>query len=307
MTNEELVIRIKAGIDVADNMLQLWQQVKDFVCSIAKRYAGYEAMDDLMQEGYLSLYDAIDGYDPTAGFLFLTYAKKRIQMRLTRYVYRNKAIRIPEQKRMEIRKYQKVAQGIRTQYGREPSEREICYMLQIDPEYLQELLMLQELSTMSSLDVPVSDGEGGKERSLSETVPSEENVEGDILDRMEQEELRETLWRMVNELPEQQGEVIRMRYKDGMTLKEIGAIIGSDARKVESKGLRELRLPHNANKLRPFLPEAVESRAYHGNSAEVFKRTWTSSTERAAMRLCDTKMILKKYADGSQRSENDKF
>ena len=39
MSNEQLVLRIKAGENVADNMLQLWQQNKKFVASIAKKYA----------------------------------------------------------------------------------------------------------------------------------------------------------------------------------------------------------------------------------------------------------------------------
>ena len=42
MSNEQLVLRIKAGENVADNMLQLWQQNKKFVASIAKKYAAYE-------------------------------------------------------------------------------------------------------------------------------------------------------------------------------------------------------------------------------------------------------------------------
>lgn len=59
MTNEQLVIRIRAGEETAANMLQLWQQDKAFVSKLARRYAGYAEMDDLMQEGYLALCDAV--------------------------------------------------------------------------------------------------------------------------------------------------------------------------------------------------------------------------------------------------------
>ena len=41
MTNEQLVIRIKAGIDVSDNMLQLWEQNRGFIATIAKKFCGY--------------------------------------------------------------------------------------------------------------------------------------------------------------------------------------------------------------------------------------------------------------------------
>ena len=47
-TNEELVKKIKAGEDVAGNMAKLWQQNKNFVYSIARKY-GESEIDDLMQ------------------------------------------------------------------------------------------------------------------------------------------------------------------------------------------------------------------------------------------------------------------
>ena len=74
VSNEELVANIKAGIDTADNMLQLWKQTKAFVASIAKKYKPYAEWDDLMQEGYLALNVAAEGYDPQRSGSFLTYA-----------------------------------------------------------------------------------------------------------------------------------------------------------------------------------------------------------------------------------------
>lgn len=74
MTNEELAVRIKAGLDVTENMLDLWQQNKRFIYKIAKKYSGHAELEDLEQEGYLALYDAVDGFDPSKGVRFLTYA-----------------------------------------------------------------------------------------------------------------------------------------------------------------------------------------------------------------------------------------
>ena len=51
MTNEEIVIKIKAGIDIADNMLRLWQQNRKFISCIARRYRGRAEQEDLEQEG----------------------------------------------------------------------------------------------------------------------------------------------------------------------------------------------------------------------------------------------------------------
>mgnify|MGYP002510297927 CR=1 FL=1 len=64
--NEQLVARIKAGEDTAENMAQLYEQVRGFIHSIARKYRGYAEAEDLEQEGCLALYPAIAGYDPDA-------------------------------------------------------------------------------------------------------------------------------------------------------------------------------------------------------------------------------------------------
>ena len=86
MTNEELVLRIKAGEDAAKNMEVLYNQVRRFIQAIAWKYRGNGDMEDLEQEGYLALYPAIEGYDPAQGVKFLTYAEYHIRQRMQRYL-----------------------------------------------------------------------------------------------------------------------------------------------------------------------------------------------------------------------------
>lgn len=96
MSNEQLVLRIKAGENVADNMLQLWQQNKKFISSIAKKYAAYEEIEDLIQQGYFGMSNAVNGYDPESGVSFLYYASFWIRQALHRYVEEcGKVVRIP--------------------------------------------------------------------------------------------------------------------------------------------------------------------------------------------------------------------
>ena len=74
MSNEQLVIRIRAGEDTAANMLQLWKQNQRFIGMIAVKYSGYAEMDDLKQEGYLALCEAVRHYNPDQGVPFINYA-----------------------------------------------------------------------------------------------------------------------------------------------------------------------------------------------------------------------------------------
>ena len=53
MDNEQLVARIQAGENKADNMLQLWQQNRGFIATMARKYTNLAEMEDLEQEGYI--------------------------------------------------------------------------------------------------------------------------------------------------------------------------------------------------------------------------------------------------------------
>lgn len=106
MTNEQLVIRIRAGIDVAENMLKLWQQNQGFIVAIAKRFQGYEDMEDLKQQGYIGLCQAVDGYNPDEGVPFINYAGFWIRQSMQRYIEDcGSVVRIPVDLRSMIGKY----------------------------------------------------------------------------------------------------------------------------------------------------------------------------------------------------------
>ena len=91
------------------------------------------------------------------------------------------------------------------------------------------------------------------------------------------------------------------------SVREIGEAVGLSTervRQMERKALRELQLPSRAKRLRPFLPEAerVYNSALKGGGAATFGRTWTSSTEREALRLAEsTEDFLKREREETER------
>lgn len=284
-TNEQLVALIKSGEDTAGNMERLCRQVEGFIRSMAWRYRGYAELEDLIQEGYLALYSAVSGYDPAAGYKFLTYAGNWIRQAMFRYIQNNGTVRIPVHEQEQIRRYERFVDAFYTQTGRNPSERETAYYLGIDPDEVQGLLSSARTGQVQSLDAPVMD-EG--EATLGDIVPDPEGMEKKILDGMEAQQLKETLWVEVDTLPEDQARVIRSRFQERRTLKQTGEQIGTSpgqVRTIEYKALKELARPRHSRKLAPFLPEVYESQAYRHIGAMEFNRTWTSSTERLAMKL----------------------
>ena len=286
MTNEELVIRIRAGIDVPDNMLQLYSQVRNFIYSVAMRFQAYEEIDDLLQEGYLALYDAVDGYDPDSGNKFLTYASWHFRQRMQRYVMdKGSCLRLPAGKNEKLLKYKKLCNQYRLEIGRDPSDREIAYCLGWSWEQIQDIKDLAVMSQVGSLDSPVA-GKGG---TIGDMVVDPERPEDEVIDRMQREQLKSVLWDCVDHLEGKAPDIIRKRYIEDQTRKEIAegyGVTNEMIRQYEMKALRELRMPRNRRRLEPYLDE-ISSDFLYGVGVDQFRRTWTSSTEYAAMRLLD--------------------
>ncbi len=180
MTNEELAIRIKAGIDVADNMLLLWQQNQGFIGQIANRYKYLAEEDDLLQEGYLGLCKAVDGYDPDQGVKFLTYAKYWIQQKMIRYIHNNGTVRIPVHEQITLSQYEKLVDAFATQIGRKPTDREIGHYLGLNGKQVTQLKKYAAMANIGSLDVPV--GEDG-DSSMYDLLPGQESPEDEAVEK----------------------------------------------------------------------------------------------------------------------------
>ena len=291
MTNEQLAARIRSGENVGNNMAALYDQVKDFIHAMAYKYHGQGELEDLEQEGFLALYDAIDHYEADQGVKFLTYASHWIRQRMQKYIQNTGSpLRLSAGRQEAIRKYRKFCTEFQAEQGCKPTEAELCRSLWLTLEQLREIQYDACMTAVKSLDAPIKGAEGEEDTTLGELAASATDPCEEVLDRLEQEALCSVLWQCVDSLPGKQPDVIRSRYKDNMTMKQCGQFCGiseAEARKQQIKALRSLRRGENAKKLRPFLPADawIYSGALIGNGVERFNHTWTSSTERIALEL----------------------
>lgn len=286
MTNEELVMKIKSGEDVKQNMEQLHNQLKNFIRKIAWKYKQDDELADLMQEGFLALYDAVEGYDPAEGVTFLHYASFYIKSRLARYIENSgSCIRIPVHKQEEIRKYQRFCNQYYLEHGCEPPTEVIAQLMHLSIEQVEQIRESACMARLGSLDKTIKEEE---DETIGDFVRDPFDQMEDADERIYREQLKTVLWGCVDELPEEQAKAIRARYRDGLTLKETGERLGVNAegaRQCEAKGLRELRKPSRAKRIRPFFEESdrIFSMGTSGTGVGVFERTWTSATERAVI------------------------
>lgn len=289
MTNEQLVIRIQTGENVGENMEQLYSQVRSFIHTVACRFKGYEDLEDLEQEGYLALYDAIDGYDAARGVKFLTYAENWIRQRMQRYIqFNGSCLHLPVHCLENVRKLQRFRSRFELEHGREPSSAECAYYLGYTLEQVERLRQNACMANLGSLDSPVTGKDGGEDATVGDFVPAAGDLEEEVTDRLQEQQLKAVLWGFVDELEDNQPAVIRSRYRDNQTYSQIADSTGStpeQVRQIHEKALRRLRT--HGKQLRPFFPEddRIYSMGLVGNGVERFNRTWTSSTERAALNV----------------------
>ena len=117
ISNERLVSRIQSGEDEAENMLKLWEQNRKFITMMARKYAGLAEMEDLEQEGYIGLCEAVRHYEPDKGMKFINYAAFWIKQAMKRYIENTGAVvRIPSNMQDWIREYNRALREYRQAY-----------------------------------------------------------------------------------------------------------------------------------------------------------------------------------------------
>ena len=254
---------------------------------MARKYSGYAEMDDLMQEGYLGLHEAVRHYEPDQNSSFINYAAFWIRQIMQRYVDNcSSVVRIPVHAREDIREYRKVVREYLEYYGCEPSETVLCALLDVEWEKLQEIKKSAVMGQIDSLSRPMP-GQND-DITWADTVASDENIEEDVIQELDRENMSRELWIAVDQLPEDQVDVIRKRYKHRMTVKEVGdslAISPGAVRNIEAKAIRLLGNPRRCRTFRAYYEEYIESYSYRHVGVRSFQNTWISEVEREALGL----------------------
>ncbi len=291
MNNEQIVARIQSGENEAENMLKLWQQNRGFIATMARKYSAGAEMEDLEQEGYIALCEAVQHYDPGRGMSFISYAAFWIKRRMRICADNSRTVRLSFNAGDEVRQYQKIMREYRQEYGCDPSDRELCAFLYVSREKLDQIRKAAQMGNIRSLDEPVQGMEG--DISIGDTVPSGEDMEEDTIREIDKEQMKRELWIAVDQLPGDQPAVLRMVYGDGMTRIKAGEVLGYGNGKVgieERRALNALRKPHRCKKFRAYFEEYLSAAPVHHVGVRRFKETWTSEVEREALRWAEEEL-----------------
>jgi RNA polymerase primary sigma factor len=220
------------------------------VVSIAVRYRGRGLpLPDLVQDGNLGLFRAVDRFDADRGFRFSTYATWWIRQAITRAIAeRSRVVRVPVHLHDLLGNIAKATARLQQQMGRDPTADEIGEELGISPEQVSQTISYA--AEPSSIEAEITeDGATLGDLLADHTRPSVEAT-------YEQTERSETLAAALDRLLPREQAVITRRYglagTAPQTLAEVGKTLGLSkerARQIEEQALRKLRLDLKSNEL----------------------------------------------------------
>lgn len=287
MTNEELVLKIRNEKDTENDLMLLYSQNAGMIEKIIRKYKGVEELDDLRQEAFFGIVKAAQYWESEKECSFTKYAAYWIKAVVHRYIEEcGSVIRIPSYRRALIGKYYNEVNRYRVLIGRNPSDAELGELLRLTQEQLEKLKADVQAARIRSTSEIV--GREGSDLTLEDTIPDDNDQYEDAIEKIQREQLSNTLWSCVDDLSPQQADVIRGRFKDGRTLKECGELLGIStecAKQIERNALRKLRSGKNAKRLRPYLTDhAAYSMGLKHNGIGTFVHSG-SSQERAMMKL----------------------
>ena len=226
---EELISRSQAGDKGAGD--DLVAENSGLIWSVARRFAGRGTeAEDLYQLGCLGFLKAVQGFDLNYGTQFSTYAVPKIAGEIRRFLRDDGAVKVSRGIKEQAAMVKNARNLLVNAFGREPTVQELSAQIGIAPEEIAFV----ETATAATESINRESGEDGF---TLESVLSNTESEDAKLEKI-------SLRQAIENLPEREALVIRLRYFHGLTQQRVSKVLDVSqvqVSRIEKKAISKLR------------------------------------------------------------------
>lgn len=237
MTNEELVEQIQNGVNVQENMGLLYEQNIGFITKIVHPFSAYAEEEDLMQEAYIGLHKAVEGFDTSKGVLFLTYAPHQIRHQCRRYIEDySRTNRIPVHMLQKISVYKKLL----AEHHGNLTEEIVRDEIGLTKKQYDFMMQVINQESVVSIDTQIRT-DADDNLTIGDCIADSTDIEGDAVEN----DCKNRIWSIVDDiLNDKQKDVITSYFMNQQTYSAIGETMGCSReriRQIKEKALSILK------------------------------------------------------------------
>ena len=288
MSNEEIVAEIKSGR--TDLIGELYLKNLGLIKSYIRQYSNDDNFDDLLQESYFAIAEAVKHWQPDHGACFMTYALFWIRNVVLRYLRtKDKSVSLPSFMVSREIKYSRFIDQYYKENGRDPTLQEISAATGFSLSQIDDIKTALALThgCRSVYDSVPDQMDDSEDLQIIDTLIDSASGIDDLLSSIELQELKRKLWSVVRRLPALESQVIKYRYRYSLTLKDCSEIFGVSperVRQIERSALKRIKEVYR-KELQPFLNDYIYQQGLKATDLKTFRYTFESSVERAAIQL----------------------